>query len=351
MRLPTLAALLLFMSACGSSPAPPAATPAPPPPPAPKPPAAPAAPKPAPKPEAPLSKAPTMPDLEATARTDGLPEGFAEVQKNIASKDYGPALEALKPKLDEAKKGKLAPDHKMLVYALQGFIHAMQNDENQAKASYRRLLPLWGNWRKQVKDIEAAAGDEAKAEPRIALAVDTAGEALFYLADVKHQPRIEQIALPTYEEGADPRLVHRFLDKKVKRFVDGRTLRVGQAEKEYDKLDQLAPKKPGRWLVASASRIGGYHAKVLEELRGLKPPADWKAEGQSTFTDPTKGKDPLAWDAIQKDYAAKIEELKTPVKDNAKKAYERCIALTKEHGVAADDPFAKSCSDWLAANE
>jgi hypothetical protein len=292
-----------------------------------------------------------MPGLEVRARGEGLPEGFADVQKKLKAKGYAEALTALEPKLEEAKRGKIAPDHKMLVYAVQGFAHAMQDDAAKAKSFYRRLLPMWGNWRKQVKDIEAAAGDEAKAKPRIALAVDTVGEALFYLADDKHRPKIDQIAMPAYEGKPEPRLVLKHLDSKVKRFVDGRTLRINRAEKDYDKVGTLEPEVPGRWAVAGASRVAGFHAQVLEELRKLKPPAEWKKEGKSTFTDPTKGKEPLEWAAIQKDYQAKVDELTKPVKERAKTAYEGCVALTKEHKVPATDPFAKSCSDWLKANQ
>lgn len=340
----------IMAMACG-----PAAPPAPPPAPTPSPAAAkpaapPSAPKPPPAPAKPVSKAPTLPDFEQTARKS-LPAGFEEVQKNIEGKYFEQALTALEPKHQEAKRGKLAPDQKMLVYALQGFSYAMQNETAKAKGSYRRLLPMWGNWRKQVKSIKAMAGDDAKAEPRIALAVDTVGEALFFLAEDKHRPKIDQVVLPSYDGEADPRRVHKFVDSKVKRFVDGRSLRIKQAKKDYDKMARLEPVKPGRWLVASASRVGAFHAQVLEELRAMAPPSEWQSEGASTFTDPTKGKEPLAWEAIQKDYKAKIDALMAPVKKNATEAYEQCVALTKEHKVAATDPFAKSCTDWLAANK
>jgi len=345
-----LLALIPSVLACGPA-APPSAPATPPPPPAPaKPAPPPPAPKPPPKPAKPLSKAPTLPDFEVTARKK-LPAGFEEVQKNIEGKYFEQALAALEPKELEGKRGKLAPDQKMLVYALQGFSHAMQNDTAKAKASYRRLLPMWGNWRKQVKAIEAGAGDEAKAEPRVALAVDTVGEALFFLAEDKHRPKIDQIVLASYEGEADPRLVQKYLDKKVKRFVDGRTLRIGKAQKEYDKIGKLQPVEPGRWLVAGASRIGAFYAQVLEDLRAMTPPAEWQEKGKSSFTDPTKGKEPLAWEAIQKDYRAKVDELMAPVKKNATEAYERCVALAKDHDVPTENPFAKSCSDWLAANK
>ena len=335
--------------ACGpaASPAPP---PAPPPPPAPTKPASPPAPKPPPEPPKPVSKAPTLPDFEQAARK-ALPAGFEEVQKNIEGKYFEQALAALEPMELEAKRGKLAPDQKMLVYAIQGFSYAMQNETAKAKGSYRRLLPMWGKWRKQVKDIKAIAGDDAKAEPRIALAVDTVAEALFFLAEDKHRPKIDQIAFPSYDGDADPRFVHKYLDSQVKRFVDGRSLRIKQAKKDYDKMDKLEPVKPGRWLVASASREGAFHAQILEALRGMTPPSEWQEKGPSTFTNPAKGKEPLTWETIQTDYKAKVEELMAPVKKNATEAYERCVALAKEHKVPQTDPFAKSCTDWLAANE
>lgn len=342
--------LSILALACG-----PAAPPTPPPAPAPAPPPAkpaspPPAPKPPPEPPKPVSKAPTLPDFEQTARKQ-LPSGFEEVQKNIEGKYFEQALTALEAKEQEAKRGKLAPDQKMLVYALQGFSYAMQNETAQAKGSYRRLLPIWGNWRKQVKDIEAMAGDEAKAQPRIALAVDTVGEALFFLAEDKHRPKIDQIAFPTYDGEADPRMVSKYLGSKVKRFVDGRSLRIKQAMKDYDKMEKLEPVKPGRWLVASASREGAFHAQVLEALRGITPPSEWQDKGASTFTDPTKGKEPLTWEAIQAAHKAELEELMAPVKQNATEAYERCVASSKEHQVPDTDPFAQSCKDWLAANK
>ncbi|MEQ9318736.1 MAG: hypothetical protein RIF41_06230 [Polyangiaceae bacterium] len=341
--------LSILAMACG-----PAAPPTPPPapasaPPPAKPAAPPPAPKPPPEPAKPVSKAPTLPDFEQTARKS-LPAGFEEVHKNIEGKYFEQALTALEPKEQEGKQGKLSPEQKMLVYAVQGFSYAMQNDTAKAKGSYRRLLPMWGNWRKEVKAIKALAGDDAKAEPRIALAVDTVGEALFFLAEDKHRPKIDQIEFPTYAGEADPRMVHKHLDGKVKRFVDGRSLRIKQAKKEYDKMAKLEPVKPGRWLVASASRMGAFHAQILEALRAMTPPAEWQDKGPSTFTDPTKGKEPLGWETIQTDYKTKVDELMAPVKKNATEAYEECVAFAKEHKVPATDPFAKSCSDWLAAN-
>ena len=48
---------------------------------------------------------------------------------------------------------------------------------------------------------------------------------------------------------------------------------------------------------------------------------------------------------------AKLLGVMAPVISVLAMAYERCVALAKEHKVPQTDPFAKSCTDWLAANE
>jgi tetratricopeptide (TPR) repeat protein len=340
-----------LLAACGATPEPvPTAPPAPPPA---KPvaaqSAAPKADAPPPAPVAPPSSKPVLPDFEVLVRSD-MPEAFAAVQKNFKEKYFEQGLEALEAQREQAKRGQLADDHKMLTYAASGFAFAMQNNPAEAKANYRRILPMWGNWRSAVKTLERLEKDEAAGRKRVALALDCVGEALFYLAEID-KDKAAEVVMPSYDGDAEPRVMKRYLDTKVKAWIQARTGRIRKASKEYERVMTLLPNPPPRFVAAATSRIAAMHALVLEDLRTIKPHGDWKTEGKSAFTDPVKGKEPLDWKVIQDEFQASWSALADPVKASAKEAYGRCVSASAEHGSAKDDVFLKTCNDWLAGNK
>lgn len=345
MRLLSMSALMLLL-ACAS--APPPAAPAPAPPPPAKPASAPPAPPPKPEPPAPKSQKPTVPDFEVLVRS-GMPAAFAEVEKNFKEKYFEQALQALETQKTASKRGQLAHDHKMLMYAAIGFASAMQNSALEAKGAYRRVLPMWANWRKESKAIMALEKDAAAGQKRVDNAVDAVGEALFFLAE-EQRAKADEIAMPAYDGDSDPKNVNKHLSGKVKQWNNRRVQKVKKAATEYERVLKLEPKPPPRLVAAAASRIGAMHALMLEELRTITAPSDWKKEGKSEYVDRAKGKEPLDWAVVHADFEKLLAERVDPVKQAATDAYRACVQASAQHGVSKDDVFLKSCKDWLDAN-
>ena len=201
---PHFIGIALLLGACGSPPPPPpppapSATPA-----ATKPPPAEAKkPDPPPEPGKPKTTAPRLPDVENHKRPE-LPEVFAAVSKSFADKDFDGALGEL-DKLDaERKRGKLAKDQEMLLWALMGHALVMQDKPEDAQRAFRRIVPLWANGRQEEKALLRLEEDEAKGKARVALAVDALGEALFHQAE-KKRSQADALEMPIYEGRGDPK--------------------------------------------------------------------------------------------------------------------------------------------------
>ena len=343
---PHLFGIALLLGACGSPPPPPpppqpTATPA-----ATKPPPEKTKPAPPPEPEKPKTTAPRLPDVENHKRPE-LPAVFAAVTKSFADKDFDGALTEL-DKLDaERKRGKLAKDEEMLMWALMGHSLVMQNKLEESQRAFRRILPLWGNWRQEEKNLMRLEEDEAKGKARVALAVDAAGEGLFHLAEKKRQ-QAETLEMPVYDGNGDPKDVGRWVKGPLKSWVQRRTQKVKSAAQAYDMVQKLGPEPPPRWLPASASRVGAMYGMMVEGLRKVPFPAAWKEDGKSDYKDPTKGEEPLEWKAIREDFRSQINELMDPLLETAKEAYGTCNTFGSQHSVT--DEFTKSCAEWLSAN-
>jgi hypothetical protein len=334
------------MLACGSTPPPP--QPAAAPQSAPKPVAKKkVAPKPPPEPAKPKTTKPQLPDFETLMRAN-LPKGFEATAKNFKDKYFDQAIKSLDGQRDLSRKGQLPHDHKMLMYASYGFANAMQNQPDEAKRNYRRILPMWGNWRKQSKALKALEKDEAAGQKRVDLAIDCVGEALFYLGEVRRD-QADKVALVAYDGDSDPKNMHRYLKSKVKPWIQRRGVKVRRAISEYKKVLAIQPKPPARFVSAATARIAAMHALMFEELREIKPPSDWKSEGKSDLTAPGK-KEPLEWKAIQEEFQTKHKALADPLKAAATEAYKECLNASQQHGVGKDDLSLKSCNDWLDAN-
>jgi hypothetical protein len=142
------------------------------------------------------------------------------VQKNFKEKYFEQGLEALEAQRDQAKRGQLADDLKMLTYAASGFAFAMQNNPAEAKANYRRILPLWGNWRSAVKTLERLEKDEAAGKKRVALALDCVGEAPW---------RAKFLARATSRRARGPGAARDPADGRCDLAVDPRTLSYPRA--------------------------------------------------------------------------------------------------------------------------
>ncbi len=298
--------------------------------------------KPAPEPTTPepVSKAPVVVTFEDIGRVDAGPE-LADVSASFDKKLYFDGKDKLVELAKSARGASL--DHQLQVLAMQAFADAMMGEPELALRGYRKVLAKWQPPARLAATLRRA--DPATGDARVTRAMDAFGEALFFLAERKRE-QVESVELPTREGSDSPADVEKFVGKQLKRWVEMRERRILAAAREYQRIDDIKPETPARWVVASHARQATMYAQTLQLLRELAAPDAWQEEGAS----PHVGADgqPLDWASVRAARQTQLAALQQPLFDKAEQAYQRCVDTAAAANV--DDVVAKSCRSWLSAN-
>jgi tetratricopeptide (TPR) repeat protein len=233
--------------------------------------------------------------------------------------------------------GETAPlDARLHAQALLGRAAIQLNNSAGAGAAYGRVLDLW-------KDPDAAQrtlATEGADARRISAVLMDVGEALFYAAEQKRK-EADKIHFPEYRGpgNRDDVLLH--VRTAVVEWVRKKRPALEAVEREYQKIVDLKPAPPPKWVVRSASRVGQAWGKFVAEFRAAPIPAEWKGHGPVPGTS-------ITYNELRSMYYAALDEASEPQKQRAKAAFKTCLAISTKYAYA--DEFSNACHMWLTAN-
>ncbi|MGH7271819.1 MAG: tetratricopeptide repeat protein, partial [Polyangiaceae bacterium] len=218
--------------------------------------------------------------------------------------------------------------------------------EKTAQAEYARVRKIWGDGsaaQAKIADAYKTEGDDQRAH-RIGKALDAVGEALFFAAEDKKKEKVDSLPFPIYKGKGTKDDVLKYMDKSVKPWVQKKQEVIAEVDKEYQKITDLQPVPPPRWVIAAASRAGLMWGNFVDDFRRAPYPKDWDKKGFVPGTGDT-----LSWSEIRANYLEHLDEASEPIKvSKSKPALKRCLDDSVKYQYF--DEYSRDCEKWLAKN-
>ena len=283
---------------------------------------------------------------------------------NSAWEDARRSLASAMGTLDKAP-----PDIQVQAHATYARTLTHLRSEAQGKGEYDKVRKIWGDGSGvQAKIAEAYKdeSDDARAH-RLGKALDAVGEAMFYATEAQKHAKVDSLPFPAYKGKGDKKDIDQYMKKTVLPWVDKKRTAIEALDTEYQKITELQPVPPPRWVIAAASRAGLMWGNFVEEFRKAPTPKEWdKPECKinnkgfypggsakrpsSCYVPGTEGTpDELTWDEVRRNYLEHLDEASEPIKrDKAKPALKRCLDDSVKYQYF--DIFSRDCETWLAKN-
>jgi tetratricopeptide (TPR) repeat protein len=217
---------------------------------------------------------------------------------------------------------------------------------NSAKGEYEKVRRLWGDGTSAQAKINDAYKSESDDERlhRVGKALDAVGEAMFFAAEDRKTDRVDSLAFPVYRGSGTKTDIKKYMEKTLAPWVKKKRAAIADADDEYQKVTDLQPVAPPRWVIASASRAGLMWGNFVDDFRRAPYPKDWDKKGFVPGTGDT-----LAWSEVKADYLEHLDEESEPIKvKQAKPALKRCLDDSVKYQYF--DEFSRDCEKWLAKN-
>ena len=147
----------------------------------------------------------------------------------------------------------------------------------QARGEYDRVRKIWGDGSAaQAKIVEAYKTDtEDSRSHKLGKALDAVGEAMFFAAEERKKEKVDTLPFPVYKGPATKEDIVRYNQKMVKPWVDKKQAAIADVDKDYQKITELQPVPPPRWVIAAASRAGLMWGNFVDEFRAAPIPKEW----------------------------------------------------------------------------
>jgi len=272
------------------------------------------------------------------AQTAGI--AFAIGAHYAEKEDWDNARKRLSSALSQIDRN-AALDVQIQAHALMGRVYTKINNASQAASEYNKVRGLWASPDAQLKKLEASYPDEGDRIRRLGKALTSVGEALFFFAEVKKKD-VDKVKFPEYKGNGDRADVLKHVQTKVQDWVKKKRTAIEDADKEYQKIRNLQPVPPPRWVIAAGSRVGQMWGKFVAEFRAAPIPKEWKQNGPHPLIPD------LMWEDVRGNYYAALDEASEPQKLAAKGAFKECLDLSVRFQYF--DEFSRACEVWLAKN-
>jgi TolA-binding protein len=239
------------------------------------------------------------------------------------------ALQGAMATLDKAP-----PDIQVQAHATLARAMSHLKAQAQGKLEYEKVRKLWGDGSSAETKIDDAYKSESEDQRahRMGKALDAVGEAMFFSAEESKKAKVDSVPFPAYKGPATKDDILKYMDKKVKPWVQKKQAAIEEVDKNYQKITDLQPVPPPRWVIAAASRAGLMWGNFVDEFRAAPIPKEW-------------AKDP----EIRGTYYQHLDEASQPVKDHqAKPALKRCLDDSVKYQYF--DEYSRDCEKWLAKN-
>jgi tetratricopeptide (TPR) repeat protein len=215
-----------------------------------------------------------------------------------------------------------------------------------AKGEYDRVRKIWGDGTSaQAKIADAYKGESEDARAhKLGKALDSVGEAMFYAAEEKKKDKVDVLPYPVYKGSGKKDDIQKYMEKTVKPWVMKKQAAIEEVDKEYQKVTELQPVPPPRWVIAAASRAGLMWGTFVDEFRAAPTPKEWNKKGFVPGTGDT-----LSWSEVKATYLEHLDAASEPIKaGKAKPALKRCLDDSVKYQYF--DEFSRDCEKWLAKN-
>ncbi len=237
-------------------------------------------------------------------------------------------------------------DVKIQARAMMGHIYAKMDRTAQADRYYRQVIDAWKNPGAQVAELNKLGGSDEQKLRRVAKVLTAVGEALYHFAE-KKRVAAEAIEFPEYTGSGERDEVQKFIEEKVKKWMEKKAPAIREAEEAYLKIVELKPSPPPKWVIAAGSAVGTLWGRYVAEFRAAPYPKGWDQPGDSPFGEPgNPDAPPLLWSEIRAHYLASLDGASEKEKQKAKAAYTTCLSYSVKYEYF--DKHSRSCEEWLS---
>lgn len=233
------------------------------------------------------------------------------------------------------KQGNL--HHRILGHALAGRIHAHERAKESATKEFDIVRALWRNPEEGVRRINALGGAEDEQRRRLAQTLTAVGEALFFFGEQK-RAEVEAIRFPEYSGPGDKDSVMKFIGAQIGEWLKKKRSAIEETEREYQKVIEIQPVPPPRWVIASAGRVGFLWSTFVSEFRKAPMPKEWNSKAPLPKTS-TPGTD------IKRLYLEQLSSMSEPFMQRSKQAFVVCVNQSVKFQWA--DEHSRACRGWL----
>ncbi len=218
------------------------------------------------------------------------------------------------------------PPARILWHSEKGRALAGAGRADAAAGEFRQVRDSWRT--PDPKDPSKLVGRQ---EPAPMLGrervVDAVGAANLYLAEPLRK-RADTLAPPRYRGAQTPDGVEKYIGGALVQWAHQRQRLIAAASKEYERVLQIRPVPPPRWVVAAQAEIGQMWHRFAEAMVSVElPPKLASDEGTKS--------------AFEKALLSSAH----PARDQARRAFEACQKTAQTAGI--DSPHAEACRSWL----
>jgi hypothetical protein len=264
---------------------------------------------------------------------------------------------------------KAPPDIAVQAHATYARTLMHLRSEAQGKGEYDKVRKIWGDGAQVQAKIADAYKDESddSRDHRMGKALEAVGEAMFYSTEDKKKSKVDSLPFPAYKGSGSKDDIKKYMDKSVMPWVQKKQAAIAEVDAEYQKVTDLKPIPPPRWVIAAASRAGLMWGNFVDEFRKAPTPKEWdkpecKINKQgfypggsakrpsACYVPGTEGTpDELTWAEVKANYLQHLDEASEPIKrDKAKPALKVCLDDSVKYQYF--DLFSRDCETWLAKN-
>ncbi len=216
----------------------------------------------------------------------------------------------------------------------------------QAGAEYARVRALWGDGASVATSLDAVYKD-ASAEDRahrLGKSLDAVGEAMFFAAEADRHAKVDALPIPPYQGPRSKDDIRRFMDATMMPWAHRKQAAIEGVDREYQRITELRPVPPPRWVIAAASRGGLMWGEFVDDFRKAPYPREWDQPG---FVPGTA--ESLRWSDLRAAYVEGVARASEPFKrDKARPALERCLGDSVTYQYF--DEHSRDCERWLGRN-
>jgi len=113
---------------------------------------------------------------------------------------------------------------------------------------------------------------------------------------------------------------------------------------DYQKILELQPEPPPRWVIAAGSRVGLMWGDFVDDFRRAPYPKEWDQKGCAAACGTLQE---VTWDEVRARYFDSLDGASEPFKaNNAKPALKTCLDYSVKYQYF--DEYSRACEVWLS---